>query len=188
MASNNDKNPRLFLAAPVDQALAEALHQSLMASLDALPPLNPVAIENLHLTLTFIGACPAEKLRSTLLPALQPVLAEARPGRVHLRQVAGFPRADQARCLVAEGTPSETLRQWQQQLQEAVQSQLGNSEGQDGLWRPHITLARFRQTPETPVAATPWLQDLPVSEVILYQSETTPKGPVYQPLERWSLS
>lgn len=187
MASNNDKNLRLFLAAPVDQTLATELHRSLMASLQALPALKPVPTENLHLTLAFIGTYPEAKLRSELLPALKEALAEARPGRVHLRQVAGFPRGDQARCLVAEGTPSETLRQWQQHLQQTLQIHLGQDETPPTPWRPHITLARFPEIPDEPVTATPWLQDLPVSEVILYQSNTLPEGPVYRELASWPL-
>ncbi|TVP58772.1 MAG: RNA 2',3'-cyclic phosphodiesterase [Halomonadaceae bacterium] len=187
--TDSSSSLRLFLAAPVDPLLSAQLHDSLVISRDMLPALRPVPVTNMHLTLAFIGNYPEQQLQQTLLPALQQALQEARPGRVYLRQVTGFPRADQASCLVAEGNPSPTLLQLHHLLQQTLAPIVDSpQDNQPGLWRPHITLARFLNTPEDPVVATPWLQELPVSEVVLYRSNTTSHGPVYQALQSWSLN
>jgi len=183
-APDNNKT-RLFLAAPVDDALANELLNSLAASANALPPLDPITRENLHLTLLFLGQHPESAIEDRLIPAIHKALEDARPGRIHLRQVTGFPKADAARCLVVEGYPSETIKALQQRLQEQLDS---TPQGAEAIWRPHITLARFRQTPDEAITAMPWLQDFPVGEVILYRSDPGANGPVYTAVKSWHLS
>lgn len=179
---------RLFLAAPVPGTLAEELTRSLEASREALPPCHPVPKENLHLTILFLGEQTATHLNQTLIPLIESSLSDARPGRIHLRQVVGFPDSDAPGCLVLEGYPSESLRQWQVALQKRLLPQLDVSGGQERAWRPHITMARFPATPDRAIQAMPWQEDLPVSELVLYRSDPGESGPRYTALQHWTLN
>ena len=189
MTSDNDhsgsKRIRSFLATPVTDALATALLESVEASRQDLPPLRVTARENLHLTLVFLGNLTAEELDDTVIPRVSDVIDQAVPGRVHFRQVAGFPSKQHPRHLVLEGYGSPSAESLQENLRQSLQSLTGNREHK--TWRPHITLGRLKDGAEEAITPTPWQAELPIGEVCLYESQTTIHGPVYRVRHRWSL-
>lgn len=189
--SNNNqasRQRRLFLAVPVGEDIVEPALDSLKASLEALPPLNPVPRQNLHLTLIFLGNQPANAIEEKLIPVIEETLAQCHPGRIYLRQVAGFPTTRTPRHLALEGYASTSAQALQSSLREALAELLPQDKGKEANWRPHITLARFREKQPRAIEPVPWQAELPLGDVILYQSETTMHGPIYHEIKRWSLS
>lgn len=182
---SNTPSIRSFLAAPVTEALATALLESVEASRQVLPPLRVTARENLHLTLVFLGNLTAQELDNTVIPRVTAVVEQASPGRIYFRQVAGFPSREKPRHLVLEGHGSPSAETLQGALARALEDILGNRERKQ--WRPHITLGRFREPPADALTPTPWQAELPVGEVCLYESQTTIHGPVYRVRKRWRL-
>ncbi|KAA8985274.1 RNA 2',3'-cyclic phosphodiesterase [Halospina sp. K52047b] len=178
---------RSFLAVPVGQSVAEPLMATVNASTHALPPLRVTPWANLHLTLVFLGAIPRTVLDEQVIPRMGELLADARPGRIHFRQVAGFPDPGSPRHLVLEGYASPTIETLQRTLREGLAETLGHSR-QEQQWCPHITVAHFRDRKPRPITATPWQAELPVAEVCLYESEQGLHGPVYRVRERWPLA
>ncbi|WP_281247517.1 RNA 2',3'-cyclic phosphodiesterase [Vreelandella utahensis] len=178
---------RSFLAVPVGKSVADPLMATVNASTHALPPLRVTPWANLHLTLVFLGAIPRSVLDEQVIPRVGELLAGGRPGRIHFRQVAGFPDPGSPRHLVLEGYASPTIETLQRTLREGLAETLGHAR-QEQQWRPHITVAHFRDRKPRPITATPWQAELPVAEVCLYESEQGLHGPVYRVRERWPLA
>ncbi len=177
---------RSFLAVPVGDAVADPLMATVNASTDSLPPLRATPRANLHLTLVFLGSIKRAELNETVVPRVGDLLADARPGRIHFRQVAGFPDPDNPRHLVLEGYASPTMEELQRHLREGLSDILGASP-EDRPWRPHVTVGHFRDRKAPAITPTPWQADLPVGEVCLYESQNGLHGPVYEVRERWRL-
>lgn len=177
---------RSFLAVPVGDAVAQPLIATLNASTDSLPPLRATPRSNLHLTLVFLGSIEQATLNERIIPRVGELLTDARPGRIHFRQVAGFPDPDRPRHLVLEGYASPTIEELQRHLREGLSDGLGQAPG-DHPWRPHVTMGRFRDRKPHAITPTPWQSDLPVGEVCLYESQQGLHGPVYAIRERWRL-
>ena len=184
-SASGAKTIRSFLAAPVTEALAAALLESVEASREDLPPLRVTARENLHLTLVFLGNLTEEQLDHTVVPRVSDIVDQAVPGRVYFRQVAGFPSRQKPRHLVIEGYGSPSAETLQDTLRQSMQEVTGNRERR--AWRPHITLGRLRENADTEITPTPWQAELPIGEICLYESQTTIHGPVYRVRNRWNL-
>lgn len=182
-----ERSIRSFLAVPVTDEVAEPLMKSVETSLEALPPLRQTARKNLHLTLVFLGSITESALNDKLIPRVSELLRDAKPGRIHFRQVAGFPSGEAPKHLVLEGYGSPSVDALRQSLNEGLRELKTKEGGKDKAWRPHITLGRFRERRTRPVAPTPWQVELPVGQVILYESETTLHGPVYRARHQWTL-
>ncbi len=189
---STEKRPRekqrLFLAVPASDEVINPVLESLEASLEQLPPLVAVPRKNLHMTLIFLGNQGTDSTDKELIPLIEETLAECHPGRIHFRQVAGFPHTRSPRHLVLEGVASASAQGLQNNLREALNRFLPEENGKDKHWRPHITLARFQEKQPRPIEPVPWQSEFPFNELVLYRSETTMHGPVYHELRRWSLS
>ncbi|HEX9289411.1 MAG TPA: RNA 2',3'-cyclic phosphodiesterase [Anaeromyxobacteraceae bacterium] len=148
-----------------------------------------VAVENVHLTLQFLGAVPEERV-----PAVKEAVAAAaertRPLHLELHGTGGFPSARRARVVWA-GVAGDVAP-----LAELV-AELGRRLAPLGFtpeeraFSPHLTLGRARdprgaaglaaalaQAASAPPA--PWR----ASEIVLFQSHLSPKGPRYEALAR----
>jgi len=151
-----------------------------------------VAIDNVHLTLQFLGAVPEERVDPVKV-AVATAAAEARPLHLELRGAGGFPSGRRARVLWA-GVGGEVA-----QLT-ALVAALGRRLGPLGFaaeerpFSPHITLGRSRDPRGAPGLAAalalaaespgaPWR----ATEVVLFQSFLSPKGPRYEALARAAL-
>lgn len=182
---SHQKKIRSFLATPVTEDLAESLLESVDASRQDLPALRATARENLHLTLVFLGNLTEQELDETVIPRVSGIVDQATPGRIHFRQVAGFPSKTAPRHLVLEGYGSPSAEALQDALRRGLEDLTGS--GKRKQWRPHITLGRFKTTSPAPITPTPWQAELPVGEICLYESQNTLHGPVYRIRHRWRL-
>jgi RNA 2',3'-cyclic 3'-phosphodiesterase len=148
-----------------------------------------VAPENLHLTLQFLGAVPEERL-DEVSAAVTGAAAPGAPLELALQGAGAFPGARRARVLWA-GVAGEVPRLG------ALVAELGRRLAplgyppEERAFSPHLTLGRARDPRGLPglaaalaapdeAPATPW----PVTELVLYRSHLSPRGPSYQPLLR----
>jgi RNA 2',3'-cyclic 3'-phosphodiesterase len=146
--------------------------------------------DQLHVTLKFLGATPAD-----LVPRLADVLSHAEfPAAfdVSLVGLGAFPSAQRPSVLWAGLEPVGPLQQMARTLEAAVEP-LGFAR-ESRPFRPHVTVARVRFRPPPAVGAL--LLDeaatnfgsVRIDSVVLYRSDTTTHGPQYTRLARVALS
>lgn len=148
-----------------------------------------VNVEQMHLTLRFIGDASPEQMTQleTGLAAIR-----AAPFSFHLTGIGQFPPKGKPRVLWVGMQPSVELNHLQAQVEQVV-TQCG-FERADHPFSPHITLARFRTTPP-PAAVEEYFRlhnhfktdTLVVNAFILFASNLTPKGSVYTQVARFLL-
>lgn len=150
------------------------------------------AVENVHLTLQFLGAVPEERL-AALRSALAAAGAGARPLALELRGAGGFPSARRPRVVwVGVGGEVEALS--------GLAAEVGRRLAPLGFppearpFSPHLTLGRAREGRGAPglggalaqvagMEGTPWR----ATELTLYRSHLAPSGPRYEALDRFPL-
>ena len=174
MSATKPYYPRLFFALWPDEALGRQL-----TKLNRHIPVasgKPVAPQNLHITLQFIGTVSAQQYQQLLpLAACCPLPAFT----LQLDRLGYFPRP-QVLWLGARNPP-EALGQLVQCLGAAMK--------QCGLtpdprpYKPHLTLRRkvSKPVPDFPFDAISW----PVASFALVSSQTLASGAQYQILQRW---
>ncbi len=126
--------PRLFVALPVPDEIADALS----ALQSGVPDARWVPQENLHVTLCFAGEVQGGTMRD-----FEEELADIAgpPFSVTIAGVEQFSSGKQPRALVALVERSDRL-DWLQQKVTAVARNCG-IEVERRKYRPHVTLARF---------------------------------------------
>jgi 2'-5' RNA ligase len=170
--------PRLFVALPVPEEIADAL----MPLQSGVPDARWMPPENFHVTLCFAGEVPGGTMRDfeeELSDIAGPRFALALAG------VGQFSSGKQPRALVATVERSDRL-DW---LQQKVATVARNSgiELERRKFRPHVTLARFGSNAETghhlaqfmashgTFRAGPWIAD----HFALFSSRRSRNGSIY---------
>ena len=171
--------PRLFIALPVPEEIADAL-SSLQSG---VPDARWTPTENFHVTLCFAGEVHGATLHD-LVEELSDIAGPRFP--VALSGVDQFSSGKQPRALVALIAKNDRL-DWLQQKVSTVARNCG-IEVERRKFRPHVTLARFPQGAETghhiaqfmashsTFQAGPWLAD----HFVLYSSRQSRSGSVYR--------
>lgn len=175
--------PRLFVALPVPDEIADALS----ALQSGVPDARWVPAENLHITLCFAGEVQGGTMRD-----FEEELADIAgpPFPVAIAGVDQFSNGKQPRALVALVERSERL-DWLQQKVTTVARNFG-IEVDRRKYRPHVTLARFPRgrrdrPPHRAVHGEP--RHVPSGAVggralhALFEPHRT-KGPIYAPVKR----
>lgn len=182
MADNVTSHPitvRVFFALWPDSALQTALH-GLGSSLNAGCGGRVMRPRNIHLTLAFIGALPAERL-ADLYTAAARVSAPAFDWQIDR---LGYWRRNQ---ILWAGTnqPPAALATLVSRLH-ATLSGAGFPFDNSKPFAPHITLLRKAHCDEVVQPSRPlsW----PVRDFVLVQSETMAEGTNYRVLRRWPLT
>jgi len=145
-----------------------------------------VPVENLHITLHFIGHVD-EPSATQISEALSPPL-DGRPFDLALGRLAAFPSSGRARVLwLAVIDRADRLSD--------VHLQVGSRLTRIGVpvearrFEPHLTIGRFREparpsvrqaVPQGPAVIGRWMVD----HATLYESRLSSKGPIYTPLIR----
>jgi len=131
--------------------------------------------ENIHLTLAFLGDAD---------PGRASAAARLVKGRRHGLPVdtAKYVRRNEM-VWVAPATMPDALAALVQSLRAALRAHAFTLE--ERPFAAHVTLIRKARMPKSlpPLPALEW----PVSEFLLVRSRTSPKGSVYEPLERFAL-
>src|SRR5262249_49880085 len=170
--------PRLFIALPVPEDIADAL----VALQSGVPDARWMPPENFHVTLCFAGEVQGGTMRD-----LEEELGDIAGPRfaVALAGVEQLSSGRQPRALVATVERSERL-DWLPQKGASVARHCGNAAERRKV-RPHVTLARFGSGAETGhhlaqfmashsrFRAGPWIAD----HFALYSSRSGRSGSVY---------
>lgn len=182
---------RLFVALeppePVRRRIA-AVAEELRRAAGRADAVRWVPPENVHLTLQFLGAVPEERLPA-VEAALRAAAADGGPLSLSLRGAGGFPNARRPRVVWAgvEGDVAPLAA-----LVAGLGARLAKLgfPPEDRPFSPHLTLGRARDGRGAPGLAgalahaageaTPWR----VSELVLFESHLSPRGPRYEALAR----
>jgi 2'-5' RNA ligase len=184
---------RAFVAVEIPPELAAALG-ALQAELAARRVrARWVAPGNIHLTLKFLGRVPAGHA-AAILAALAGAARPVAPFALRAAGVGVFPDLRRPRVLWA-GVAGETaaLAGLHQRVEEALAALAFPREAR--RFRGHLTIGRFPEGAAAGVPAEALKQhahtlfgELPVRELVLFQSDLQPKGPVYTALGRAPLA
>jgi 2'-5' RNA ligase len=170
-------------------ALAEDLRRGAGRAGDEVRWVPPA---NVHLTLQFLGAVPEERV-TAVEAALGEAAAESRPLSLSVRGVGGFPNARRPRVLWAglEGDLAPLAA-----LVAGLGARLGKLgfPPEDRPFSAHLTLGRARDGRGAPglagalaragqAEAAPWR----ASELVLFESHLSPRGPRYEAIARVAL-
>jgi 2'-5' RNA ligase len=177
---------RAFVAIELDQQTRSALAvQQFM-----LPLPSKVSVENLHLTLAFLGEVPERQLEDA-----HEFFVAIRVGAFSLSfDGLGLFGGDRPRAAYAALAPSEPLMRLQRKVEGAARQAGIAVEGRRYL--PHVTLGRFRPPGleemmrlERAVASAMGFRAGPmqVSEFVLYESTLARGGSRYDVLARYPL-
>lgn len=167
------ERPRLFLGFPLSDDAVERLvawQERELSGGRIVPP------ENLHVTLAFLGARPADELaaiahelREASAGVEAPVLT---PSRYRETRSVGMVVADddERRATGLADDLGERLER------------LGVYKREQRPWLPHITVLRFRERPRLD-PQLPDLRPVRLSEAAVYHSVLRPTGAQYEVLE-----
>jgi 2'-5' RNA ligase len=151
-----------------------------------------VPVENLHLTVQFLGAVPEQRVES-VADAVRAAAAASRPLALEVKGAGGFPNARRPRViwLGLEGDV-ESAR--------ALVADVGRRLAPLGFapearpWSAHLTLGRARDPRGAPglggaLVARAQEDGIPwrAGELVLIESHLSPKGPRYEPIVQAAL-
>lgn len=184
---------RTFLAMDIDDRTREAL-ASVRERLGRLRGrINWVAPENLHSTVQFLGDVEDAQL-GDVCHACDRAGAAIEPFSPRVEGIRARPPRGRVRMLWAE-VAEQTGRM--HHLHECVEEALADIgfQPEDRTWRPHVTVARVRHTPD-PATLREALENLDdvrfepftVGHCTVYTSELTPHGPIYTVAHRSPLT
>ena len=180
MLVRHTPNRRLFFALWPDAVMRGALAD---ATLEALRSSGgrPVPVDNLHLTLVFLGEIPQRRL-AELADAAHRARMWHRGVSIEMRleRLEHWPRP-QVLCALPEQPPAAAGR-----LAQALQEQLTASGFSPDIkpFRPHVTVARkVTRASSLPMVPVIWR----FSSFALVESRTLESGPVYSVVENYSL-
>ncbi len=161
---------------------------SIVAELLAKPlPVKWVNVENLHITLKFLGEID-ERRRNAIQPVLRDITRQHAPFTARLAGIGCFPSVRSPRVLwvgVADGAGPMT------ELAGVLDRELYRYDfmKEERAFHPHLTFGRAK----TPLRIEGLLdrvletEPFTVTELVLFRSTLRPEGPLYEVLERFPL-
>jgi 2'-5' RNA ligase len=147
---------------------------------------------NIHLTLRFLGEIPSEQ-SCALAQAMGTAAAGSAPIQLSAQGLGVFPSPRKPRVLwIGLGGQTDRLGQLVARLESELAS-LGIAR-EDRPFKAHLTLARI-QTAVDAVRLQSAIEScggyapmpFPAAEMVLFQSDLRPQGPIYTPLARVAL-
>jgi 2'-5' RNA ligase len=143
-----------------------------------------------HVTLAFLGSQPAEQLEALEQIGASAAHASA-PGVLRLGESGSFGSKRAPRVLWVDlGGDVEALSALQHHLDVGLRA--AGYALEDRPFRPHITLARRRETARggPPVGWPPAVEHatFPLNQLTLFESRLSPRGPTYVPLFEFPLT
>ncbi len=191
-----DGSLRLFVAVPVPPDALDAC-RALIEGVRSGPAgggTRWVRLENLHLTVRFLGATPPDLVPSVVRVARQAALAAA-PFEVRLAGAGAFPAARRPRALWIGITRGSDELGALARAMDAGLTPLGWPP-ESRPYRPHLTVARTDAAGAVGAsaaalalesAARDWHTAFVAGEIVLYQSLLRAGPPRYEPLETIAL-
>ncbi len=169
-----DERVRLFLGFRLPDATARAVavwQQELAAE-----RVRIVSVENLHVTIAFLGSQPAGEIEAIADALRESVRGIARPVLTPLR----YRETRSVGMLVLDDEEGRATR-----IAEGAHARLeklGVYESEARNWLPHLTVVRFRERPRLE-PSIPELGAVTMSDAAVYMSRLRPDGAQYEVLE-----
>lgn len=175
---------RLFIAASLPDGLAPYLQQKLHGFQD--DSVRAIPVQNLHLTLFFIGNVPLTMLE-TIRRQVKEIAHQSQPFTLYLDAIEQGPKPKSPRLVWARFKDDPEFTKLSKQLAKT----LAPDEPNKLKPTPHITLARYKKhaaRPELkPAVAPEETITLPVNAIGIWKSELASPHPVYSVLEAYLL-
>lgn len=181
---------RLFIAIEIPEEIKKFLYQliSLETSLDGV---NIVKKENFHITLKFLGEV-KESLITSITNTLKEISSKFSPFTLKITHPGAFPDKFKPRVIWMGTENTDTLKEIAKSIDEKMESFGFKREERD--FQSHITLARvknfhngkylFEKVAKRFSVESSQPQIL-VKEFVLMKSTLTPKGSIYDVLQRF---
>lgn len=190
-------NIRAFVALempePIRQSLAD-IGARMKLELSGLP-LRWVPIQNMHLTLKFLGDVKPDQVEE-VTQLIGMLTKKYSPFSISLNGLGAFPNTKRARVLWVGLETPESLNEMAAAFESAFVKIGFQQEGRP--FAPHLTLARVRgharledlQKINEVISSTPTPKSSSAiaGKIIFFQSELRPGGSVYNPLAQFVLS
>lgn len=179
---------RAFVAIDLPESIRAVLRRRQAAFRSASPEARWARPEGIHLTLKFLGEISEAKLREVCdgLRHLGPFETFT----IGLRGFGFFPDARRPRVFWAGVEAPARLSRLAERVEEAMQKV--GFDREERAFRPHLTLARFKEPRAQPALQA--LLDQPgeeelgkfeASEFFLFESKLSPQGAEYRKVERF---
>jgi RNA 2',3'-cyclic 3'-phosphodiesterase len=177
---------RLFVGIPLSAPLKKRLRHE--TSHYSSWPLVPIAENNLHVTVLFLGFRNEADL-PLLSEQIEVVSASIPTFEMRFDQITFSPNRDRANLIWLSGETNEELRLLRQGLEQG----LGYTLPERKSFRPHVTLARvkrqaWRSLPEQPALEKSVNYVEPVGSIVLFESLAEDGKRRYQPLAEFPLA
>ena len=185
----------ILLTSSIHHELKQFVANSGLAERDA--GFRPVAAENIHLTLKFLGDVEISQL-PRISANLNQITMTLSPIAVCLRGLSAFPGWKNRPRLIWVGVqPVGEIQKIYEMVDSSTVALGCPSEGRK--FSPHLTLARINRQPSNPrqyevlnklmaIKPEPFFGEMVAREVILYKSVLQSSGPVYTVLSRHAFS
>ena len=176
---------RTFIAVDIPEGLRAELGKWQKKLGKFSPEAILVRPENIHLTLKFLGETPSSQIKqvSHALSAFRPI----DPFTIHLKGFGVFPHAQPPQVLWVRIKPCPPLEDLSAKLNASLET-IGFPLPQK-VFKPHLTLARFRPPRLRPEIKNYFLADsltifdpITVRGFSLFESVLKPEGPTYRKL------
>lgn len=180
-------NQRLFVAINLDNPTKLALAK-IIGQLPNSPAINKTRVDNLHLTLQFLG-----DTQENLIPEIQAILdtvaATYQPLQLSFDQIGAFPNWPMPHTIWI-GVDADNLFKLQTELAQRLIELVPTLELKP--FTPHLTLARLK----SPLAnidqikslANPYIPTVFITHIDLMASDLTPQGPIYTVISQHNLA
>ena len=175
---------RTFVALELCRELREALAELVAALQPRVPRARWVRPEGIHLTLRFLGPSSPEQIND-LRAALSAAALVCGPSEARVAGLASFPDRRRPRVLWLGVTLPGPILELQAACEAAAVATGFPPEARS--FRPHLTLARFRERAPLPDLPSPDLGPTLLETLVLFRSDTGPGGASYTALHRVAL-
>ncbi len=180
---------RSFIAVEMGLAVREAAARMVAQLQPARADVKWVETQNLHLTLAFLGDV---LLRETheICKVLTEAVQDLPPFDLEIRGAGAFPTLQRPRTIwLGAAAGREPMIALQERIETALHKKLGYRR-ESRRFQPHLTIGRVRSGGPAIAELARILTEhadyefglTAVDEVVLFSSELTPKGPIYEAL------
>ncbi|NOY23330.1 MAG: RNA 2',3'-cyclic phosphodiesterase [Acidobacteria bacterium] len=176
---------RLFLAVPLTDMARNFLVDIQEKLLPVFGRRGRTRPESMHLTVKFLGSVNNDRITG-LKGVVRESVQSIPPFHLKLDQLTAFGKSNAPRIVAASLTPIDSIRFLAERVDQACAS-LG-FQMEKRPFSPHITIYRPKKPGKPGKIQLDSVIQIPVQELILFQSELKPDGAVYHVLEIFPLS
>ena len=182
---------RAFVAVEISEAIRSALAELIAGLRRHNAPVKWVEPKNIHLTLKFLGSVPDETVPAVVV-ILRQCVHNVAPFRLEVKGVGGFPNLRRPRVLFLGASDDTGDGAGAREIARRLNREMTRAgvPRENRPFRYHITLGRVRR-PGPIGAVVGKLEEMSdrrfgsmrVERIVLMQSQLTPEGPIYTPVE-----